>query len=105
MSAQRVAAEIVGTSSAMTQIMERVANNARSLARAHNGRSWSDPSAPRFADSIKVITAGGGLDRLVINTDPLAIPKEFGHILVRNGDQIGYVKGQFSMTRAARMSV
>jgi len=55
-----------------------------------------------FARSIRTVKAGNGKDRLVIATDPLAVPKELGHV-VRNetdGPVLGYVKGMRYMARA-----
>lgn len=57
---------------------------------------------PNFAKSVKVIKAGNGKDRLIVATDPLAAPKELGHV-VRNepdGPVIGYAKGLRYMGRA-----
>lgn len=57
---------------------------------------------PNFARSVKVVKAGNGKDRLVVATDPLAVPKELGHV-IRNesdGPVLGYVKGMRYMGRA-----
>lgn len=57
---------------------------------------------PDFANSVKVVKAGNGKDRIIKATDPLAAPKELGHV-IRNepdGPVLGYVKGLRYMARA-----
>lgn len=54
-----------------------------------------------FERSLGKTKAGGGLDRLVSSSDPLAAPKELGHVLMRDDEQIGYVRGQYSLRNAA----
>jgi len=49
----------------------------------------------RFEESITTVKAGRGKDRIVGSTDPLAVPKEFGHIIrdEKGGPELGYVPG------------
>jgi hypothetical protein len=100
-SAEEVFAEIVGDSPLMDEVAAGIAEAARANAARHTDPSESDDDRTHFADSISVKTAGGGKDRIIANSDPLAIPKELGHILVRDGETVGYVKGQYSMRNAA----
>lgn len=92
------AIRIAGRSSTM----DLVANQIRSRAKAHAAKH-RDSGA--FGDSIVVENVRGrrGVrDRLVTAKDPLAAPKELGHLLVRDGRVIGYVPGQHSMQKAIR---
>lgn len=85
--------------------MDRVANLLKGLiateARGHRA------SGHVFAESLvvrRVRGRRGVTDREVVATDPLAAPKEFGHV-IRNeadGPVLGYVRGMFTMARAIR---
>jgi hypothetical protein len=97
-----VVAQMVGDSGVIVEVAEGIAELARTYAERHTAQSWDDEQAPHFASQIKVIPAAGGKDALVINTDPLAVPKELGHILITpNSDKVGYVHGQYSMRNAS----
>jgi hypothetical protein len=96
-SAGILAAKVVGDDSEMDVIAEDLAALARTEAAAVAGHE--------FASSIEVQRVRGPrgvTDRLVVATDPLAVPKELGHV-VRNeadGPVLGYVKGLHPMGKA-----
>ena len=81
----------------MNVVAEELAGLARAEAAAVAGHE--------FASSIEVQRARGPrgvADRLIVATDPLAVPKELGHV-VRNetdGPVLGYVKGLHPMGKA-----
>ncbi len=93
-----VAAQLAGESAEMDAVAEDLAARAKAEAMKHHDSA--------FATSIRVVrTPGkrGVTDRLVVATDPLAVPKELGHI-IRNqpdGRVLGYVKGMHYMGKAA----
>lgn len=87
-----IAAQIAGDSPVMDRVAEELAGRAR--------RNAAKDQA--FRSSIRVVKAGRGKDRLVEATDPLAGPKELGHV-IRNepdGPVLGYVKGLRYMRNA-----
>lgn len=94
-----LAAQIAGDSIEMDQVAEKLANRARANALANGDKD--------FAESITVEKVGAKVrrsvpTRLVIATDPLAAPKELGHV-VRNeadGPILGYAKPLRYMFRA-----
>jgi hypothetical protein len=92
------AAKIAGESSEMDLVAAELEARAKAEASKHNDDGT-------FASSIKVIRARGKrgvTDRLVIATDPLAVPKELGHVVKNEagGPVLGYVRGQHSMGKA-----
>lgn len=91
---EKTVSRLVGTSAVMDTVAAALAARARAEASKHTGGDGS------FGASIQVVKAGGGTDRLIVATDPLAAPKELGHVLVRDGKQIGYVRGQHSLRNA-----
>lgn len=96
-SASIIAAQIAGDSIEMDLVAEELATLVRAEAAVVAGHD--------FAESIVVQKARGPrgvTDRLVTATDPLAAPKEFGHV-IRNetdGPELGYVKGLRPMAKA-----
>ncbi|WP_243063188.1 DUF5403 family protein [Humibacter sp. RRB41] len=92
------AAQIAGESAEMDVVAEELAARAKAEAQKHR-----DGGA--FSSSIIVMKARGKrgvTDRLVAATDPLAVPKELGHVIKNEagGPVLGYVKGQHSMGKA-----
>jgi hypothetical protein len=92
------AAKIAGESTEMNVVADELAARAKAEAGKHN-------DGGTFASSIGVVRARGKrgvTDRLVIATDPLAVPKELGHVVKneKGGPVLGYVKGQHSMGKA-----
>ncbi|GIT80182.1 hypothetical protein LLS1_18510 [Leifsonia sp. LS1] len=82
--------------------LDEIANTLLRRAKANAAKHAKDGT---FENSLEVVrTRGkrGVTDRLVQSTDPLAVPKELGHALVRDGETIGYVKGQHSLGNAVR---
>lgn len=88
----KVVAQMVGESAEMDDL----ANSIAALCRAEAAKHEKDGT---FERSIEVVKAGGGKDRLIQSTDPLAVPKELGHILVVHGETVGYVKGMHTMSK------
>lgn len=91
---ERTAAQLTARSGEIKTMAKRIQVLAKSIAAASR-----DSGA--FGRSIVVRAAGRGLDRVVVATDPLAAPKEFGHI-VRNeagGPALGYVRGLHVMAK------
>ena len=91
---ERTVAGIAGGSTTMDTVAAQAAALARAGTAAHRGPTGN------YSSMIDVVKAGGGKDRLIVNSDPLAAPKEFGHVLIRNGQQIGYVRGLHAMRNA-----
>lgn len=91
---EKTVARMVGSSAVMDSVAAVLAARARAEASKHTGGDGS------FGASITVVRAGGGTDRLIVANDPLAAPKELGHVLMRDGKQIGYVRGQHSLRNA-----
>jgi hypothetical protein len=92
------AARIAGDSAEMDAVADRLVLLAKSAAAEHN-------DSGTFSRSIRkrnVRGKRGVRDRVVEATDPLAAIKEFGHVIRRDGDDIGYVPGQHSMQKAWR---
>lgn len=92
------AAKIAGESAEMDAVADELVARAKAEAGKHNDNGT-------FAASIRKIRARGKrgvTDRLVIATDPLAVPKELGHVVKNEsgGPVLGYVKGQHSMGKA-----
>jgi len=50
---------------------------------------------PEFIEGITIESASRGKDRVIGTTDPLAVPKEMGHVIRNEGDGpvLGYVRG------------
>jgi hypothetical protein len=93
-----IAAQIAGESSEMDAVADELAVRAKTEAAKHS-------DGGTFARSIGVVRARGKrgvTDRLVIATDPLAVPKELGHVVKNEvgGPVLGFVKGQHSMGKA-----
>ncbi|MBN9209353.1 MAG: DUF5403 family protein [Microbacterium ginsengisoli] len=92
-----IAAQLAGDSIEMDRIAEDLASRTRA-----NAAERGDAD---YAASVRVTRArgrNGVTDRLVEATDPLAAPKELGHV-VRNspdGPVLGYVRGMRYMSRA-----
>jgi hypothetical protein len=93
-SVTRTVSIMAGKSTVMDDVAGELADLARGFASNH-----SDADST-FARSIRVEKAGNGKDRLVVATDPLAIPKELGHVVISHGELAGYVKGQHSLGKA-----
>lgn len=92
------AAKLAGESAEMDVVADELAARAKAEAAKHDDHGT-------FASSIRVIRARGKrgvTDRLVIATDPFAVPKELGHVVKNEsgGPVLGYVKGQHSMGKA-----
>lgn len=85
-SLESLVAGIAGNSPEMDEVALLVETTMKSEAAKHN-------SSGAFEQSITTVKAAKGKDRIVGSTDPLAVPKEFGHVIKRDGDVIGYVKG------------
>lgn len=79
--------------------VDATAKKVKALAEAIAGSTRG--TGGRFTRSFKIRRAGRGLDRVVVNVDPLAAPIEFGHV-VRNdadGPVLGYVRGTHVMAK------
>ena len=61
-------------------VQAEVDDAAQDLAGRARVRAGQHRDSGKFGSSIRVTKSGRGKDRLVENTDPLAWPKEFGHI-------------------------
>lgn len=94
---ERTAALIAARSGAV----DAKARQVQALAKAIAAKNADERT---FMNSIKVFRAGRGLDRLVAATDPLAYPKEFGHVIrnEKGGPVLGYVRGLYVMARTYR---
>jgi len=93
-SVTRTVSIMAGKSTVMDSVADELAELARGFASKHSGPNDA------FVRSIRVQKAGNGKDRLVVATDPLAIPKELGHVVISHGELAGYVKGQHSLGKA-----
>jgi len=86
-SVTRTVAIMVGRSTEMDAVAERVAATMKSVAYGIGDHE--------LGDSVKIRKAGAGKDRIIGPTDPLAVPKVFGHVVRNRGDGpvLGYVPG------------
>lgn len=83
------AAKIAGESSVMDGVARAIAARARANALARGDSTFASSIEVR-----KVRGRRGVSDREIVATDPLAVPKELGHV-IRNqadGPVLGYVK-------------
>jgi hypothetical protein len=87
--ARRIVAKMAADSGAMDQTAEEVASVMRTVADREG-------AGGEFINSIGVVRAGRGLDRIVGASDWLSVPIEMGHV-IRNepdGPVLGYVRGK-----------
>lgn len=72
--------------------MDEVASRIETVMRAEAAKSVD---TGEFERSITTVKAGKGKDRIIGSTDPLAVPKEFGHVIrnEKDGPILGYVPG------------
>lgn len=94
-------AAIANDSDYMDRLAEDFAERVRGFIAPHR----DDTDGDHYADSIHVGKAesgrhGVGHDRVIYSDDPLAVVKEFGHVVVSHGEIAGFVPGILAFRKA-----